>query len=81
MPALDHYDFEETLRRLEEISHWLNDLGFVSLDRVRVYRRNIRRMIEVQASGGMEALQESIPFEEAREISGAISTQTNSCEP
>jgi hypothetical protein len=68
MPALELYDFNETLARLEDISDWLTGLGFTALDRVRIYGRNLRRMMEVQANGGMEALQESIPFAEAREI-------------
>lgn len=64
----ERYDFSDTLSRLDDISHWLNDLGFITPHRVRVYGRNIRRMIEVQASGGMEALQATIPFAKAREI-------------
>jgi hypothetical protein len=66
--VLDRYDFNDTLLRLDDISHWLNDLGFTTPDRVRVYGRNIRKMIEVQASGGMKALQAVIPLAEAREI-------------
>jgi hypothetical protein len=66
--AVERYDFNDTLARLDDISHWLNDLGFTTPDRVRVYGRNIRRMIEVHAKGGMEALQATLPFTEAREV-------------
>jgi hypothetical protein len=66
--VLDLYDFNETLAQLDDISHWLNSLGFTALDRVRIYSRNIRRMIEVRDNGGMEALQTSMPIDEAREI-------------
>jgi len=65
---LDQYDFNETLARLDDIHQWLKSLGFTSLDRVRVYRDSIRRMLEFDANGGVEALQESIPLARAREI-------------
>ncbi len=66
--VLERYDFNDTLSRLDDISHWLNDQGFTNVDRVRVYGQNIRRMIEVQARGGMEALEATIPYADAREI-------------
>ena len=64
---LEPYDFNDTLWRLENIASWLNTLGFTTPDRVRIYSRNIRKMIEVEASGGMEALQATITFDKARE--------------
>src|SRR5579862_3670809 len=58
MPTeVEGYDFNDALSRLDDISHWLNDQGFTNVDRVRVYGQNNRRMIEVQARGGMEALE------------------------
>jgi hypothetical protein len=62
------YDFNATLSSLDEIGQWLNGLGFTATDRVRTYSRNIRKMLEVQASGGMEELQATIPLDKAREI-------------
>jgi len=66
--VIERYDFNEVLSSLDDISQWLNSLGFTTPDRVRVYCRNIRKMIAVEASGGMEALQATIPFAAAREI-------------
>lgn len=65
---LPRYDFGETLARLDDICQWLGGLGFTQVDRVRVYSRNIRKMTEVQARGGMKALHETMPLSEAREI-------------
>ncbi len=62
------YDFTETLSRLDDICQWLDAMGFAQLDRVRVYSRNIRKIIAAEARGEVQALQESIPIAEAREI-------------
>lgn len=64
----NQYDFRDTLLRLEDISRWLDALGFTAIDRVRIYTENIRRMIEVEARGGIEDLEDTIQFEKAREV-------------
>jgi hypothetical protein len=68
IPAADRYDFNETLSRLEDVGLWLSSLGLNSRNRVRVYTENIRQMIEVYSRGGMDALQDSISIERAREV-------------
>ncbi len=65
---LDPYDFADTLSRLDDIDGWLKSLGHSAPDRIRQYRQNIRNMIEVEVSGGMEALQATIPLAKAREV-------------
>ena len=78
-PVLEPYDFNDTLWRLENIASWLNTLGFTTPDRVRIYSRNIRKMIEVEASGGMEALQATIHLTKPAKVFGATSMPMNSC--
>jgi hypothetical protein len=62
------YDFNELISDLESIDSWLQEQGLSNPDRIRKYLRNIRRMIEVQKSGGLPDLQHTLPVEEAREI-------------
>ena len=65
---LEPYDFAGTLSQLDDIDEWLTLLGHSAHDRIRQYRRNIRNMIEIDASGGMEDWQATIPFAKAREV-------------
>jgi hypothetical protein len=62
------YDFAKLLSGLDEIDRWLTGLGFASFDRVRKYQRNLRRMIVAQESGRIADLQQTMPFDQAREI-------------
>jgi hypothetical protein len=62
------YDFGKLISDLDEIDRWLEDIGFVNPDRIRKYKSNIRRMLEVQESGRIADLQETMPFPQAREI-------------
>jgi hypothetical protein len=64
----EQYDFSELISNLESIDCWLQKLGLSNPDRIRRYLSNIRRMIEVQKSGGLPELQRTLPFDEAREI-------------
>ena len=65
---LDHYDFNDTLSRLDEIIQWLKGAGFNKTDRIRVYRRNIAKMLDVNANRAIDDLQATIPIAAAREI-------------
>jgi hypothetical protein len=56
------YDFAKLISDLDEIDGWLEEMGFANHDRVRKYRSNIRRMMEVQESGGIADLQQTMPF-------------------
>ena len=56
------------LAQLDEIDTWLNSLGLSNLDRIRVYRRNLQKMIAAHDRGELEELQQVIEYDEAREI-------------
>jgi hypothetical protein len=62
------YDFAKLLADLDDIDRWLTGMGFASVDRIRKYQRNIRSMIAAHESGRVADLQESMPFDQAREI-------------
>jgi hypothetical protein len=62
------YDFGKLLSELNAADQWLTGMGFRNVDRIRKYQRNIKRMIAAHESGQMEDLQQSMPYDQAREI-------------
>jgi hypothetical protein len=62
------YDFCGLVTRLGDLANWLSSIGISAPDRLRRYRQNIERMLEVEARGEIEELQKTTPLEEAREI-------------
>jgi hypothetical protein len=64
----EQYDFASMLAAFNEIDGWLKANQFTTNHRFRRYAANIRMMLERENDGSMEAFQQAVTKEKAREI-------------
>ncbi|MGO9893231.1 MAG: hypothetical protein ACLPX8_03330 [Bryobacteraceae bacterium] len=65
---MERLNYREIVEKSAKIDQWLSEIGLNQYDRIRIHKRNITELAEVQDNGTLDRVASSLAGEKRREI-------------